>query len=146
MENKEALEEMEKALVETYELNASLRKEIEILEANLKHLNINYKTVLKVNNDLLNENRKLKEEYYDLEGELANTHYKMVRYKKTIKIMIREKINPSAVLATLQNYKYHNKVDIPYEKVSIYLDCELTQEDYELLKEVLGNDTSNNIK
>lgn len=123
-----------------------LEKEIEILKANLKHLNINYKTALKVNDDLLNENRKLKEEYYDLEGDLADTHYKMVRNKKAIKIMIREKINPSAVLATLQNYKYHNKVDIPYEKVSIYLDCELTQEDYELLKEVLENETSNNIK
>ena len=55
----ERLEETEKALVETYELNASLRKQVEELEANLKHLNINYKTALKVNNDLLNENRKL---------------------------------------------------------------------------------------
>ena len=47
------LEEMEKALIETYELNASLRKQVETLEANLKHLNINYKTALKVNDDFL---------------------------------------------------------------------------------------------
>jgi hypothetical protein len=27
---------------------------------------------------------------------------------------------------------------MPYEKVSIYLDCDLTQQEYELIKEVLG--------
>jgi chromosome segregation ATPase len=121
------LEEMEKALLETYELNASLRKEVETLEANLKHLNINYKTALKVNNDLLNENRKLKEENDGLEEDLADTHYKMVRYKKAIEILKMQ--------TSIENIKCENGniyiVDIGDISVLI------TQQEYELLKEVL---------
>ena len=85
------LEEMEKALVETYELNASLKKEIETLEANLKHLNINYKTALKVNNDLLNENRKLKEKHYVMVLSKNNTYSGVLTYNQFFDLFVRDK-------------------------------------------------------
>lgn len=125
------LEEMEKALVETYELNASLRKENEKLKAEKKVLNINWKTALKINNDLLNENRKLKEENDGLEEDLADTHYKMVRYKKAIEIL-KEK---GLILKHYSNSKNHEFVFqfIGWE----YMFENLTPYEYELLKEVL---------
>lgn len=85
------LEEMEKALLETYELNASLRKQVETLEANLKHLNINYKTALKVNDDLLNENRKLKEKHYVMVLSKNNTYSGVMTYNDFFDLFVRDK-------------------------------------------------------
>lgn len=87
----ERLEETEKALVETYELNASLRKQVEELEANLKHLNINYKTALKVNNDLLNENRKLKEKHYVMVLSKNNTYSGVMTYHEFCNLFVHNK-------------------------------------------------------
>ena len=85
------LEEMEKALVETYDINASLRKQVEVLEANLKHLNINYKTALKVNDDLLNENRKLKEKHYVMVLSKNNTYSGVLTYNQFFDLFVRNK-------------------------------------------------------
>lgn len=73
---------------------------------------------------------ELEEKYYDLEDELSDTHYKMVRYKKVIEILKMQ--------TSIENIKCENGniyiVDIGDISVLI------TQQEYELLKEVLEND------
>ena len=98
-------------------------------------------------NKLEQENTEYKWQEHLLNEILTGTNYDakeiinlLLKYKDAIDILIREKIKPSAFLGILKDYKYHNKVDLPYEKVSIYLDCELTQQEYELIKEMLGYD------
>lgn len=94
------------------------------------------------NEKLKNENKENAEFYVKSRDALWDLKQQNEKLKKAIEIMIREKIKPSAFLGILKDYQYHNKVDIPYEKVSIYLDCDLTQQEYELIKEVLGNGES----
>jgi hypothetical protein len=87
---------------------------------------------------LKKENKKIRIDISNLNGSYLDISKENEKLKKVIEIMIREKIKPSAFLGILKDYQYHNKVDMPYEKVSIYLDCDLTQQEYELIKEVLG--------
>lgn len=91
MENKKVLDEMQTALNELYELNASLRKENEKLKAEKKVLNINWKTVVKVNNDLLNENRKLKEKHYVMVLSKNNTYSGVLTYNQFFDLFVRDK-------------------------------------------------------
>lgn len=62
------------------------------------------------------------------------------KLKQAIDIMIREKMKPAAFLGTLRTYKECYKVDMPYERACILLDCDINKEEYELLKEVLENE------
>lgn len=119
----ERLEQENKELLEIRNIQAC---KINCLDTELEELNNDYEA--------------LDNELYITRNSVDSLVKENEKLKKAIEIIIREKIKPSAFLGILKDYQYHNKGDIPYEKVSIYLDCEVTQQEYDLLKEVLGND------
>ena len=136
MTSKEALECIIWRLTsheEDLELRETDKKEIEIIKQDLERL----EALEKENKELWENIEKYNHKFAEVERKKADLMQQNEKLKKAIEIIIREKIKPSAFLGILKDYKYHNKVDIPYEKVSIYLDCELSQQEYELLKEVL---------
>lgn len=112
-------DELRAYIEESLERLEVLEKENKELWENIEKYNHKFASVERKKADLIKENEKL---------------------KKAIEILIREKIKPSAFLGTLKNYKEVYGFDMPYEKACILLDCDITEEEFLLLKEVLGNE------
>ena len=65
---------------------------------------------------------------------------RLEKLEKAIEIILKYKIRPSTFVLTIKNYREMYGKDLTLEKAYILLDFCGTQEEYELLKEVLEND------
>ena len=63
----------------------------------------------------------------------------MEKLEKAIEIIIRSKIKPSAFIVGLENYRSVYDEEMPFNKAIYLLDLDCSEEEYELLKEVLNN-------
>ena len=62
------------------------------------------------------------------------------KFKKAIEIILKYKINPSTFIFTRKIYKESCGKDLTFEKAYSLLEFDGTQEEFNLLKEVLEND------
>ena len=65
---------------------------------------------------------------------------RLEKLEKAIEIILKYKIRPSTFVFTIKNYREMYGKDLTLEKAYILLDFCGTQEEYELLKEVLENE------
>ena len=66
---------------------------------------------------------------------------RLEKLEKAIEIILKYKIRPSTFVFTIKNYREMYGKDLTLEKAYILLDFCGTQEEYELLKEVLENES-----
>lgn len=82
--------------------------------------------------DIVLSNEDWDEVYKDLD--------RLAILEKAIEIILKYKIRPSIFVLTIKNYREMYGKDLTLEKAYILLDFCGTQEEYELLKEVLENE------
>lgn len=104
----------------------------------LEELRDLYKIATKGNWKLKEENTKLKNKNTALE--IWNDCYtkENSKLKKAIEIILKYKINPSTFIFTRKIYKESCDKDLTFEKAHSLLEFDGTQEEYDLLKDILG--------
>ena len=83
------------------------------------------------------ENEELKEANKFLLNMSVDLHNRKEKLKKAIEIILKYKINPSTFIFTRKIYKESCGKDLTFEKAHSLLDFDGTQEEYNLLKDVL---------
>lgn len=88
------------------------------------------------------ENEELKEANKFLLNMSVDLHNRKEKLKKAIEIILKYKINPSTFIFTRKIYKDSCGKDLTFEKAHSLLEFDGTQEEYDLLKEVLCDENS----
>ena len=135
MTSKKALKKIAEVYGETNSLEGTYNLFL-IIKQDLERLEL----IEALYNNALEEMKTIKDDDKKLYLKFKELQQENEKLKKAIEILVREKIKPSAFLGTLKNYKEVYGFDMPYEKACILLDCDITEEEFLLLKEVLGND------
>lgn len=144
MTSKEALEKVidDISLEWGYEgIEDELREKLKPLYEDLnrlEELRDLYEIATKGNWKLKEENTKLKNKNTALE--IWNDCYtkENSKLKKAIEIILKYKINPSTFIFTRKIYKESCGKDLTFEKAHSLLEFNGTQEEYDLLKDILG--------
>ena len=94
-----------------------------------KHLGESLNNLMSLLDETHETMERYKEERDDFETELADTHYRMVRYHKALKLIKSKEVNVRLLLDCTDLEEYNNEFDEAY-----HLDEE---EDFKFLKQVL---------